>query len=88
MALEDCGFDGFRILVFQNEGGLRQAVEGNGFNVDPEFFLATINALNLADVVNNMTYAIRPYERQEGETNTVRNKALEYLYNQLVTNKK
>ena len=88
MALEDCGFDGFRILVFQNEGGLKQKVEGNGFNVDPEFFLATVNALNLADTINNMVYATRPYEVNRGETNEVKEKALKFLYQKLATKQK
>lgn len=88
MALEDLGFDGFRILVFQNEGGLRQKVEGNGFDVDPEFFLATVNALNLADAVNNLCYATRPFEVEEGMTDKVRDEALDYLYKQLASKKK
>ena len=88
MALKDCGFDGFRILVFQNEGGLIQKVRGNGVNVDPEFFLATVNALNLADVINELTYATRPFEVVKGQTDQVLEKAKDYLYQKLKKKKK
>ncbi len=88
MALEDSGFDGFRILVFENEGGLRQRVEGNGFDVDPEFFLATVNALNIADTINNYVYANRPYEKISGSTNEVRDRALQFIYEKLSSKKR
>ena len=88
MALKDCGFDGFRVLVFQNEGGLNQKVKGNGLDVDPEFFLATVNALNLADVLNEMVYATRPYEVAPGKTDEVLQRAMELLYGKLKNKKK
>lgn len=83
MALKDCGFDGFRVLVFQNEGGLNQKVKGNGLDVNPEFFLATVNALNLADVLNEMVYATRPYEVVPGKTDEVLQRAMDFLYEKL-----
>lgn len=87
-ALKDCGFDGFRILVFQNEGGLNQPSQSNGLEVTPEFFLAVVNALNLADVINELAYATRPYEVLKGQTDAVRQKALDYLYDKLKNKKK
>lgn len=88
MALEDCGFDGFRVLVFQNEGGLSQPSQSNGLEVNPAFFLAVVNALNLADVVNELVYATRPYEVVKGQTDAVRQKALDYLYEKLKNKQK
>lgn len=88
MALKDCGFDGFRVIVFQNEGGLNQEVRGDGVNVDPEFFLATVNALNLADVLNEFVTNTRPYEIQPGQTNEVLEQAKLYLYEILKTKKR
>lgn len=82
-ALEDCGFDGFRVLVFQNEGGLSQPSSGNGLEVNPEFFLAVTNALNLADVINDFTYSTRPFEVVQGQTDEVVQKALDLLYKKL-----
>lgn len=88
MVLKDSGFEGFRVLVFQNEGGLNQKVKGNGVEVNPEFFLATVNALNLADLVNELAFATRPYEKVEGKTDEVLEKAKDYLYEKLKSKKK
>lgn len=88
MALKDCGFEGFRVIVFQNEGGLNQEVRGDGIKVNPEFFLATVNALNLADVINDLTYATRPYEVIQGQTDEVLEKAKRYLYQKLKNKKR
>jgi len=88
MALKDCGFEGFRILVFQNEGGLKQESRGNGLEINPEFFLAVVNALNLADTLNELRYATRPYEVIPGQTDEVMEKAKDYLYEKLKNKKK
>lgn len=82
-ALADCGFEGFRILVFENEGGLSQKTTGNGLQVTPAFFLAIVNALNLADIINNFGYATRPFEVVPGQTDEVIQKALDLLYHKL-----
>ena len=40
-ALRDAGFDGFRVLLFQQQGGLRQATgEDAGLELSPRFFIA------------------------------------------------
>ena len=88
MALKDCGFDGFRILVFQNEGGLSQKGKGKGLEVNPEFFLAIVNAFNMADAVNDLVYDTRPFEVIKGQTDEVKDKAIEYLYNKLKNKKR
>ncbi len=88
MALKDSGFEGFRVIVFENEGGLKQEVKGDGINVDPEFFLATVNALNLADVLNDWVYATRPYEIEKGQTEAVLEKAKILLYEKLKNKKR
>jgi predicted nucleotide-binding protein (sugar kinase/HSP70/actin superfamily) len=88
MALKDSGFEGFRIIVFENEGGLNQEVKGDGINVDPEFFLATINALNLADVLNDWMYMTRPYEIVNGATEAVLEEAKKLLYEKLKNKKR
>lgn len=88
MALKDSGFEGFRILAFENEGGLHQRIRGNAFKINPEFFLAAVNAINLADVLNDLVYATRPYEVIPGKTNEVWDKALAYLYDKLRNKKR
>lgn len=68
-ALRDAGFDGFRVMLFQQQGGLKQATGdelGLKFNMD--FFKAIVSAFLLGDVLNAMTYRVRPYEIEAGAT--------------------
>ena len=68
-ALRDSGFDGFRIVLFQQQGGLRQATDdGAGLELTPPFFIAIVKALLTGDVLNALGYRIRPYEAVPGST--------------------
>ena len=68
-ALRDAGFEGFRVLLFQQQGGLRQACgDGDGLELDRRFFLALLRAVVAGDVLNAMGYRMRPYERVAGAT--------------------
>jgi len=62
-ALRDSGFDGFRVLLFQQTGGLKQATgDGVGLEMNPTFFWAVIRAILIGDSLNALGYRIRPYE--------------------------
>ncbi len=62
-ALRDSGFDGFRVLLFQQTGGLKQATgDGVGLEMNPAFFWSIIRAIMIGDVLNALGYRIRPYE--------------------------
>src|SRR5882672_2687143 len=66
-ALRDSGFDGFRVLLFQQTGGLKQATgEGVGLEMNPTFFWAVVRAILIGDVLNSLGYRIRPYEVEPG----------------------
>jgi predicted nucleotide-binding protein (sugar kinase/HSP70/actin superfamily) len=68
-ALRDSGFDGFRVMLFQQQGGLKQATgEEVGLDLGPAFFLALTKAIMAGDVLNALGYRIRPYEMEKGET--------------------
>jgi len=72
-ALRDAGFEGFRVLLFQMNGGIKQASgddkEGpKGLTFDPKFFWAIANALLVGDAVNVLGYRLRPYEVEPGAT--------------------
>src|SRR5215470_5332515 len=68
-ALRDSGFDGFRVLLFQQTGGLKQATgEGVGLAMNPTFFWAVVRAIMIGDCLNALGYRIRPYEVQPGAT--------------------
>jgi predicted nucleotide-binding protein (sugar kinase/HSP70/actin superfamily) len=68
-ALRDAGFDGFRVLLFQQQGGLRQATgTETGLRFDLSFFRALVCAFLAGDVLNLMGYRLRPYEVTPGAT--------------------
>ncbi len=68
-ALRDAGFDGFRVMLFQQQGGLNQATgDESGLELKPRFFIALLKALIAGDVINAMAYRLRPYEVEAGAT--------------------
>jgi predicted nucleotide-binding protein (sugar kinase/HSP70/actin superfamily) len=68
-ALRDAGFDGFRVLLFQQQGGLRQATgDDAGLEFSPKFFVTLLKALIAGDALNLIGYRIRPYEVEHGST--------------------
>jgi predicted nucleotide-binding protein (sugar kinase/HSP70/actin superfamily) len=68
-ALRDSGFDGFRVLLFQQTGGLKQATGDEvGLKMDPTFFWAISRAIFIGDALNALGYRIRPYEVVPGST--------------------
>ena len=69
-ALRDAGFEGFRVMLFQQQGGLKQATgEDAGLQMNPAFFLGLVKAIMAGDILNALGYRIRPYEVHEGATN-------------------
>ena len=68
-ALRDAGFDGFRVVLFQQQSGFKQATgEEVGLALNPQFFMALARGLFAGDVLNVLSYRIRPYEIEEGAT--------------------
>ncbi len=68
-ALADAGFEGFRVLLFQQQGGLKQATgDGLGLEFTPAFFRGVLKAVMAGDVLNAVGYRIRPYEIEAGAT--------------------
>ena len=68
-ALRDAGFDGFRVVLFQQQSGFKQATgEELGLVLNPQFFMALARGLFAGDVLNVLSYRMRPYEVEEGAT--------------------
>ena len=68
-ALRDSGFDGFRVLLFQQQGGLKQATGGGeGLELNPKFFVSLVLAIVVGDALNAIGYRMRPYEKKKGST--------------------
>ncbi len=83
-ALRDAGFDGFRVLLFQQKGGLKQATgENDGLEFTPNFFIALLQGIIAGDVLNAVGYRIRPYEIEAGSTNQAIEQCKEILGNAL-----
>src|SRR4051812_27076914 len=80
LALRNAGFDGFRVILFQQAGGLDQSEFEAGLDMNLDFFLNLINAMNFGDVLNEVGYQIRPFEVNAGETNDVMDIATDELY--------
>ena len=68
MALENAGFGGFRVLLFQQDHGVKAASGNPGLKFTADLGMGQLNALNLGDVINDMVYQIRPYEVAPGAT--------------------
>ncbi len=87
-ALRDAGFDGFRVLLFQQTGGFAQATgEDTGLVMDGNFFAALCKAVISGDVINALGYRIRPYEVQAGATTRAMQEAKEAVYQALADKK-
>jgi len=69
MALENAGFGGFRVLLFQQDHGVKAATGNPGLKFSVDLGAgAAINGVNLGDVINDLVYQIRPYEIVPGAT--------------------
>jgi predicted nucleotide-binding protein (sugar kinase/HSP70/actin superfamily) len=80
LALRNSGFDGFRVMLFQQSGGLSQSDAEQGLEMNLDFFLGMLNAMMMGDLVNELAYQIRPYEVNPGETDRVLEESMDYLH--------
>ncbi|MDR1727188.1 MAG: activator of (R)-2-hydroxyglutaryl-CoA dehydratase [Acidobacteriota bacterium] len=71
MALQSAGFDGFRVLRFQQDDGIHQKVSAPGLKYTIDFGLGMLKVLFIGDVMNDLTHGVRAYEVNPGETNRV-----------------
>jgi predicted nucleotide-binding protein (sugar kinase/HSP70/actin superfamily) len=62
LALRNAGFDGFRVLLFQQKGGLKQGDLEAGLKMDLDFFMGMLNAFNAGDLLNEVANQIRAFE--------------------------
>ena len=79
LGVQNAGFDGFRILLFQQDDGINAASGEAGLKFTVDFGLGAFNALNIADVMNDVCCQLRPYEVRAGETEQAFKDAMEQL---------
>ncbi len=80
LALRNSGFEGFRVLLFQQSGGLSQSDAEAGLEMNLDFFLGILNAMNCGDAVNEVAYAIRPFEVNPGETDRTLDRVMDHMH--------
>jgi predicted nucleotide-binding protein (sugar kinase/HSP70/actin superfamily) len=87
MALENAGFHGFRVIRFQQDDGINQRSSHEGLKYTLDFGVGMLKTIYLADVMNDLTTNIRPYEVIPGETNRVMELCMQDLCEHLTTYK-
>jgi predicted nucleotide-binding protein (sugar kinase/HSP70/actin superfamily) len=88
LALDNAGFEDFRILLYQADQAIRTASDNPGLEFSLDFNLGALNMLNLGDVINDMVYRIRPYEVTPGTTDRAIEEVVDQLSDFLKTRKR
>jgi predicted nucleotide-binding protein (sugar kinase/HSP70/actin superfamily) len=70
-ALQNAGFDGFRVLLFQQQEGIKAASGEPGLKFTVDFGMGMLNALHVGDTLQDLIHQIRPYEFNKGEADRV-----------------
>lgn len=79
-ALRDAGFEGFRVMLFEPNGGMQQATGKEvGLKMDRGFFLTLAKAIFTGDALNAVGYRIRPYEIEKGSTDLALDKCKQII---------
>lgn len=78
-ALQNAGFAGFRVLLFQQNEGVNATSGEAGLRFSVDFGMSALNAFTLGDVIHQLVYRIRPYEVTAGETDRVMHQAVSQL---------
>ncbi len=79
LALRNAGFDGFRVLTFRQDRGVKADVGQPGLKLTLHFGLGALNAIQFGDAIHDLVYRIRPYEVRPGETDRLVQEAITVL---------
>jgi predicted nucleotide-binding protein (sugar kinase/HSP70/actin superfamily) len=79
-ALAQAGFPDFRVALVQQNRGLAQSTTESGLRIDRPFLLALLRALMLGDLLNELGYALRPYEIEAGAIDAALEEGRRWLY--------
>ena len=70
-ALKNAGFDGFRVLLFQQQEGINAASGEPGLKFTVDFGVGMLNALHVGDTLQDLIHQVRPYEVNKGQTDEI-----------------
>lgn len=80
LALRHLGLESFRMYLM-GQGGVDQgALPGGGLTLGAPLLLGAVWSLMLTDVLQDLEYRVRPYERHAGDTDRAVREAVEWLY--------
>jgi predicted nucleotide-binding protein (sugar kinase/HSP70/actin superfamily) len=80
LALRNAGYDGFRVMLFQQGGGLNQSEAEAGLAMNLDFFLNMLNGMNMGDVLNEVGHQIRPFELEPGATDAALDEMVDFMH--------
>ncbi len=82
-ALRDAGFEGFRLTSFEHDKGIFQGdeIEEEILQFSPTFFVTLIKAVLIGDIINLLGYKLRPYEIENGATDSALEQCKEVVSN-------
>lgn len=78
-AVRDAGFGDFRIIALQQNQALLSDLKEMGFTFQRKSFFGFIKAFIAADIINNLYYKTKPFERESGSIDRWKTRALETL---------
>lgn len=89
-ALRDAGFEGFRVLLFEQTGGIDEndsvgQGETQGLKLDTKFFVALAKGAIIGDIFNLLYHRIRPYELEDGAADRAMKTAKTLVYKAFIT---
>jgi predicted nucleotide-binding protein (sugar kinase/HSP70/actin superfamily) len=79
LALRNAGYDGFRVMTFRQDQGIKTSTGEPGFKFSLMLGLGAFNAFQMGDVLNDFAFAVRPFEVSPGSTDRLVGEATEVL---------
>lgn len=80
LALRNAGLESFRMFLLGQDGMDQGAVPGGGLELNLPATLGAVWSIVLTDIVQDLEYRVRPYERNAGETERAARAAIDELH--------
>ncbi|MDP1570998.1 MAG: hypothetical protein Q8L86_13455 [Vicinamibacterales bacterium] len=79
-ALKNAGFEGFRVLTFQQDDGVKASSGEPGLKFSGHFGLTALNTFTCSDALHDTACRLRPYEVQHGATDRALDEVITALH--------